>query len=328
MYNAQHNYGGTIGIVKEICGRAGLKLLKDEDYHQDFIDVDQYKKDLAKLRVLALNERKAIEGSSIEKIIGKFFGVESGEGLNKRLSEARRILNNLEIMTEKYANYETELTDKYYEKRKNILDAVENVSKSEEIVKRLDEEKNSVHPKLKAVASDVESPKFILEQKKYQIELDRRVEQIDKDINIYTDSSKAAAFYYRYAKIELDQLDKYRKDVRFIVDNTKRTIICGSLFLEHVDNCKNYLINGEEVLTTNMELQKAMFDIKKNMDQVVNNIDNKMEIFNVYMAMDPFKSLFTSIKRRFKLKDNAINDRCLIDEALKELTPEGAENNV
>ncbi len=329
MVYSKHSYQGTAKIVEDVCGRVGLMLVKKEERAPDFIDPEQYKRDLARLRSLAMSEKRAIEGSVIERIVYRFFGQDSGEGLNTRISEAKKILGELEVLTERYATYEGELTDSYYSKRKKKLEAAKNVMDCESIIEKLDNEKKFVFPRLNAaesagLESQTEQPgNYCLAEKEIRIDLDRRLEAIDKDISMYRDSAIASALVVKYTKKEIEQLDEYRKHVKFIVDNTRRTIICGGMFIDHVENCKNYLVDGEEVLTRNMDFQRALFDIKKGMENVIDSIDEKMEIFGVYMGLDPFKSLFSSIKRRRRrLRDTKETDNDLIQEALMELQPE------
>lgn len=326
--NTKFNYAGTAHIVKDVCGNLGLKLIKGDDYAVDCIDMEQYRRDLARLKSMAVDEKRLIQGSTIEKIIYKFFGMEAKEGLNTRLDGAKQILGELEIMTEKYANYEKELTDSYFKKRKKVLDAAQNVKSYETIIDKLESEKQSVFPKPKIVGiagSSGTQCSAVADDKWEKVELDRKFEEIDRDISVCRDSSIASALVSKYTKQEVERLDEYRQHVRFIVDNTRRTIICGGMFIDHVDECKKYLIDGEEVLTTNMEFQKALFEIKESMDYVIKNVDDKMEIFGVYMGMNPFKSLFSDRKRKkLRLKEyNRENDEELIREALMELEEGG-----
>lgn len=322
MVYSKHSYQGTARIIREVCGEIGLMMIRKQDYAPEYVSQECYLKDKARIKSITLYQKKLIEGSALESLYYRFFPGKAREGLNKKIPDARRILSELEDIAGRYSGYRKEMSDDYFLMKREKVKAAYNVKKHKEIIEKLEDDKTFVFPRTAAVGRE-DTGDAMFAKKQSEIDLEERIEAIQKDIDNYANAMVCNALFVRLTKKEIEHLDEQRARVNDIVSNAEQNILCGSMYVEHAERMLNYIIDGEDVVSKCLEFRDALLGINESLGELMESMDEKMGAMKEYNVADIFKNLYSWPKRRrSRSKKGAEIDMSIVEEALMELQPE------
>lgn len=329
MVYLKHSYPGTVRIVREVCGETGLMMLSRRDYVPEYVSRERYLKERARIKFIAFYQKKLIKGSALESFYYRFFPETARERLNSRIPAARKIHAELEEIAARYSGYAKEISGNYFFTKREKVKTAYNVKKRNDIVEKLKDDKKFVFPKSAAFECEDNKDAALFAKKQSEIDIEEIIASIDKDISSYTNTLRSDSWSIRFMNAEIEQLDEQRARVNDLVSAAEQSILCGSMYIEHAEHMLNHMIDGEDIYSKCLEFRDALLGINKNLNELIEGMDESRVDAKECSIMDIFKNLYSwkslyswSKRRKQKSKEDAEIGMSIVEEALMELQPE------